>query len=138
MILISLIFLINGCASKIMESYVGKDIRMAMIDYGPPANAFDLGNGTRAFQWVKNSSYTTPTYISSNSYGSGYGNIYGNNYGSNFNANYNTSAWVTTNTVISGGRTIDSTCVYTIFSKWNSNRKAWIITGYKKPSLACE
>jgi len=137
LMLIGAIFF-SGCASKIMESYVGKDIRMAMLDYGPPANAFDLGDGRRAFQWVRNSSYTTPTYISSNSYGYGHGTVYGNSYSSNFNANYNASAWVSTNTVITGGQTINSTCVYTAFAKWDKQRKTWIITGYKKPSLMCE
>ena len=136
--LIVTIFILSGCASKIMQSYVGKDVRMAMVDYGPPQNAFDIGNGTRAFQWVMRSSYKTPTYISSNSYGSGYGNVYGTRYGSGFNATYNANAWVNTNTVITGGQTIHSKCVYTVFAKWSNERKGWIITGFKKPNLMCE
>jgi len=127
---IILILILNNCASKIMQSYVGKDIRMAVLDYGPPSNAFDLGNGIRAFQWIQNKSYTTPTYISSNSYLNGYGN--------NFNNTYSRSAWINTNTVISGGQTINSSCVYTLLTKWDKNRKAWIITGYKQPNLMCE
>jgi len=87
-------------------------------------------------------SYTTPTYVSTTgsatTYGYGYGtyNTFGSS--STFNGNYNTNTWLNTNTVISGGQTIHSKCIYTVFAKWNKERKAWIIIGYKKPPLMCE
>ena len=56
----SVVALLTGCASQIMQGYVGKDVREVMLDYGAPANAFDMGDGRRAFQWVIGSSYTTP------------------------------------------------------------------------------
>ncbi|HET9067061.1 MAG TPA: hypothetical protein VFN28_00355, partial [Amaricoccus sp.] len=34
-----------------MNSYVGKDITAAMVDYGPPAASFELPDGRSAFQW---------------------------------------------------------------------------------------
>ena len=44
------ILILSGCASQIMNSYVGNDVREVMVDYGTPANAFDMGDGRRAFQ----------------------------------------------------------------------------------------
>ncbi len=117
-----LIFVLGGCASQIMESYVGKDVREVMLDYGPPANAFDMGDGRRAFQWVIGSSYTTP--VSATTTGSV------NTYGS--------TSWVNSNTTITGGQTINSKCVYTLFGQWNEDRKGWLITDFKKPNLMCE
>ncbi len=114
--------LLTGCASQIMNSYVGKDVREVMLDYGPPANAFDMGDGRRAFQWVMNSSYTTPTTATTT------GTV--NSYGS--------SSWVNSNTMITGGQTITSNCVYTLFGRWNENTSGWSVTEFKKPNLMCE
>lgn len=111
-----------GCASQIMQSYVTKDVREVMIDYGPPQNAFDMGDGRRAFQWVMRSSYTTPTNVATSGNVTAYGN----------------SAWVNSNTQITGGQTINSRCVYTIFGRWDDSRKGWTITEFKKPNLMCE
>jgi len=111
-----------GCASMIMESYVGKDVREAVLDYGVPANAVDLGDGTRAFQWTMNSSYTMPVTATTTGYATSTG----------------PSAWVNTNTVISGGQTVNSSCTYTVLAKWNDPKKSWIISDYRKPRLMCE
>ena len=117
-----LIFVLGGCASQIMKSYVGKDVREVMLDYGPPANAFDMGDGRRAFQWVIGSSYTTPVTANTT------GNV--NTYGS--------TSWVNSNTTITGGQTINSKCVYTLFGHWSEDRNGWLITDFKKPNLMCE
>jgi len=122
LILIFTFVLITGCASQIMQSYVGKDVREAMLDYGPPANAFDMGDGRRAFQWAINSSYTTPSYATTT------GNIYGSG----------PTAWVTTNTVITGGQTINSRCIYTVFGRWNTQRNGWVIESFRPPNFMCE
>src|SRR3546814_10017838 len=79
---------VNGCASQIMKSYIGKDVREAVLDYGPPANAIDLGGDKRAFQWVMNSRYTTPVTATTT------GSV--NSYGP--------TAWVNTNTTVTGGQ----------------------------------
>lgn len=117
-----LILLVSGCASQIMQSYIGKDIREVMIDYGQPANAFDMGDGRRAFQWVKHSSYTTPVTSTTN----GSVSVYGSN------------AWVNSNTVISGGQTINSSCAYTLFASWREATKGWVVVDFKKPNIMCE
>ena len=124
--LVVIFIFLGGCASKIMESYIGKDIRTVVLRYGPPANAVDLGQGKRAFQWVMNSSYTTPTYVSTTSYGSAYGN------------RYNASAWVNSYSTITGGQVINSRCIYTLITKWSQSRKSWIVVGYQRPTLGCE
>ena len=59
-----LLVILSGCASQIMQRYIGQDAREVVVDYGPPANAMDMGDGRRAFQWVMDSSYTTPTTTS--------------------------------------------------------------------------
>ncbi len=43
-----------------MRTYIGQDIRNVELAYGPPVNQIDLGNGARAFQWLKISTDTTP------------------------------------------------------------------------------
>lgn len=124
----------NGCASKIMQGYVGKDVREVVLDYGSPTNAMDMGNGLRAFQWTKSHSYTTPTYVKSRSTGTGYGSSY--TYGNH--TDYNMNTYVNTNTVISGGQTINSNCVYTLFARWDKDKNGWIVTSFKKPNIMCE
>ncbi len=111
-----------GCASEIMKGYIGRPVQDVMLDYGAPTNAFDMGDGRRAFQWIIHSSYTTPAYSTTT--------------GSAYNTGYTT--WVNTNTQIYGGQTITSRCVYSLFARWKQNRNSWIIVGFKKPPLSCE
>jgi hypothetical protein len=121
MLLLNVVF-ITSCASQIMQGYVGKDMREVMLDYGPPANAFDMGDGRRAFQWVMNSSYTTPTYATTT------GNV--NSVGN--------SAWFNSNTQIHGGQTYTQRCAYTLFGRWDEGRQGWTVIGFKQPKLMCE
>lgn len=111
-----------GCASQIMEGFVGKDIREAQLSYGPPINAFDMGDGRRAFQWKINSSYTTPVYTTTT------GNVTSGGY----------QNWYSLNSITTGGQTFSTSCIYTLFAKPDPKNKSWIITGFKKPSLECE
>ena len=118
---LSVLFII-GCASQIMKSYIGKDVREIMLDYGPPVNAFDMGDGRRAFQWVKGTSYTTPA----TAYTTGSVNTVGY------------TSWVNSNTTITGGQTVTSTCVYSLFGRWNETAKGWFIEDFKEPNIMCE
>jgi len=129
-----ILLFVSGCASQIMQGYVGKDVRDIMLDYGPPANAFDMGDGRRAFQWVIDSSFTTPTYVTTTGAvnTSGTVNTYGNtSYG-------HANSWVNSNSVIHGGQTINSRCIYTLFGVWNEARNGWDVVGFKSPRLDCE
>lgn len=121
-LLVAVTLALVGCATQIMKSYVGKDVREVMLDYGPPLNAFDMGDGRRAFQWTMDGSYTTPITATST------GTV----------SNIGSTAWVNSNTTISGGQTINSTCIYTLFGRWNDERRGWLISDFKSPSLMCE
>ncbi len=119
-------FTLAGCASQIIQNYIGQPIQSVMLEYGPPANAFDMPDKTRVFQWVMHQSYTTPVHVNT------YGNA--NIYGSGSYAN----AWMTSNSTITGGETINSKCVYSLYSRWNKKDKSYYVTGFKKPSIMCE
>lgn len=116
------LLLLTGCASQIMRSYIGKDIREVVLEYGPPANAMDMGDGRRAFQWIMNSTYTTP--------------VIANTTGSATTTGYTT--WVNSNTTVSGGQSVSSSCVYTLFATWDEASKSWRVVDFKKPKFMCE
>jgi hypothetical protein len=101
-----------------MRSYVGQDVRRIELDYGPPSNAIDLGNGQRAFQWTRITVSRTP------------------------------GSAVTTTSKDKKGRKIQNTtysppthsvdrCLYTFFAAWNPQANGWIVTGIREPSLDC-
>ena len=121
-LLVVVLALLAGCASQIMSSYIGKDIREVVLDYGPPANAMDMGDWRRAFQWIMNTSYTTP--------------VYANTTGSATTTGYTT--WMNSNTTISGGQTVSSNCMYTLFTNWDEASKSWRVVDFKKPNFMCE
>ena len=51
---------LGGCVADTMRGYIGQDVRQVELAYGPPANVIDLGNGSRAYQWARISTSTTP------------------------------------------------------------------------------
>lgn len=111
-----------GCASQIMQGYVGQPVQVAMVDYGPPVNAIDMGGGARAFQWLMTQSFRTPVQTTNN------GVLYpvGN------------SLWWTQNTTVIGGQTVTNECLYTLLAQWSEERRVWVVTGFRKPPLRCE
>lgn len=113
---------LTGCASTVMKNYVGKPLQSAMLDHGPPVNAFDMPDGTRAFQWVKDRSFVMPTTMTNSGYATPIGN----------------AVWWTQNTQITGGQPVASACAYTMFAKWDDTQKSWIFTGFNKPKWECE
>ena len=117
--IVSTLAVIAGCvsATEIMESYVGKDVREVVIDYGPPANAMDMDDGRRAFQWVMTSSRTTPTTARTTGTVSADGD----------------AASVSSRTRITGGQTINSRRIYTLYGEWDESRNGWIITSFEQP-----
>jgi hypothetical protein len=122
-VLVALCIVLQGCASTIMQSYVQQDLRTVMLDYGPPENAFDMPDGTRAFQWIMGKSRGTAASAFSTtnaSVGSGAG------------------SWVTSNTTITGGRAIESKCIYTLFARWEESTKGWAVVSFHKPPFMCE
>src|ERR1700753_2374743 len=59
-VLVLAILWISGCTADTMRGYIGQDIRSVELANGPPSNQIDLGQGTRAFQWITISADTTP------------------------------------------------------------------------------
>ncbi|MCV2892576.1 hypothetical protein [Lentibacter sp. XHP0401] len=105
--------MVSGCASEILKSYVGKDVTEVMLEHGAPSNVFKLPDGRVAFQWNKDSYYTTPS--NTVVYGSG--------------------AYATATTY--GGGIHSYECVYTIFAKPNA-QDSFTVVDFKEPSLMCE
>lgn len=116
-ILLTALLAVAGCASDIMENFVGQDVSTAVLRYGPPVNVFDLPDGRRAFQWKMNSSYYVPQTTTFNAYGTG--------------------SYVSGSSTTTGGYAATQTCFYTIFGLPNTN-DSYTITGFQKPRLACE
>jgi hypothetical protein len=116
--LLALALMASGCASSIMRGYVGKPLQEAMLDYGPPSNAFDMPDGSRAFQWVMNSTYVTPTTVTSTTTPIG-------------------NTWYT-NTQIVGGQAISGQCVYTMLARWDAGQNAWLFYDFRPPNMMCE
>lgn len=115
---------ISGCASTHMKQYIGKDVREIIIDNGPPINAFDMGDGRRAFQFRwGGGTYVMPqtTTITGSSTTTG------------------NSAWYSGSAITSGGGIVTSEgCVLTYFAHRNEQKSAWIVTEYKVPKqLVC-
>jgi hypothetical protein len=122
--------LLAGCSSMIMQGYVGKDISEPIMDYGYPANAIDLPNGNRAFQWHITTSHYTPTTVTSTGNTDGTASLHGNML--SYNA-YNTQ----TSIVNQGGLSINE-CMYTLIAKKNREIESWTIVDYRKPTFRCE
>ncbi|MBN8872747.1 MAG: hypothetical protein J0H67_07925 [Rhodospirillales bacterium] len=113
-----LCLLLGACASDTMRGYVGQDIRMVTLEYGPPVNQIDLADGTRAYQWRKVSVSTTPPNAITTTDKDKKGR------------KVQTTQYV-------GGTQSVTTCLYTFFTAWNPARNAWIVTGFKEPSFDC-
>jgi hypothetical protein len=113
---------LSACATSIMRDFVGEPVQRVMVRYGSPANAFDMPDGRRAFQWVMGSSYTPPAYVSQTGNATAIGN----------------TVWWTQNSQISGGQPIHSECTYTMYGRWNETQNAWIIEGFEQPSFMCQ
>lgn len=110
---------LSACASATMRGYMGEPLQNAMLDYGPPANAFDMPDGSRAFQWVINTTYVTPAYATQTITPIG------------------RNMWMT-NTRIDGGQAITSGCVYTMLARWDEAQNTWVFYDFRRPSLGCE
>lgn len=123
---------LNGCtASAIMKSYVDKPLIEAVLDYGPPAGSFDMGDGTRAFIWEDTNSITMPGRAMTTGNASVYG--FGNT----------ASVYGTQTTTYTPASTSTWSCTYVIFAKQTrtdvEGPAAWTVVDYRKPSsFMCE
>lgn len=127
-IMVAIAMALSGCASSIMQSYVGKDINEVIMDYGAPINSFDMPDGKRAFQWHDTVTYQSPAIVNTYNNGAGTtlqsGSLYTHSYRGN------------STSVITPGYSNTDHCFYTLFAE--KIGKQWIVTGFRKPRLACE
>lgn len=113
---------LSGCATGIMEGYIGQPVQAGIARYGPPEYVFDMPDGRRAFQWRMESSTVMPTQT--------YGqvNIYAPP-GSYAQANYHQTT--------TGGQTVTQVCRYTMYARHDAASGAWVFESFEKPSLMC-
>jgi hypothetical protein len=116
--MIVVLLVLGGCVASTMRGYIGQDVRQVELAYGPPSNVIDLGNGTRAYQWARISTSSTP------------------------------ASAVTTTTRDKKGRRVSTTeliggqptvtrCLYVFMTAWSPQWNGWIVTGIREPSLDC-
>lgn len=129
--LIAIAVLISGCVSAAdkMKSYVGRDVRFVELTYGPPSNVIDMGNGVRAFQWTRVSTYTRPASIRTTTTTDvdrkrreGAAETHGEK---------------TTETQYSDAQTEVSRCIYSFITQYRKADRAWIVVSYEEPTFGC-
>ncbi len=122
---LAMALLLGGCATpgEQFKRYAGQDVREVMLDYGKPDNAFDMPDGQRAFQWVINRSYTTPTQVVTTR---------------TPRSRENPDDWVSSNTTIFGGELVESTCLYTLLASWDEGRQRWLVSRERSPRVSCQ
>ena len=123
-LLLLTLILLQGCASTHMKQYLNKDIREVIIDSGPPINAFDMGDGRRAFQFRwGGGTYVVPQTTSI----SGTSTTIAN------------STWYSGSAITTGGGVVTSEgCIITYFALWDVEKNTWVISEYRVPKqLVC-
>ncbi len=122
--LIPVLFGLSGCASQMMEKYIGQPIETVMLDNGPAAHVFDMPDQTRIYQWTAVKSYTAPVHVDTSET-------------SKENAAKGSSK-SESSTIITGGQTTNTTCVYSYYTRWNPYTSSYYVTGFRQPSFECE
>ena len=108
-----------ACASTHMKQYVGKDIREVLLDSGPPNYAFDMPDGTRAFQFRwGGGTYVVPQSTTTTGTVTAVGD----------------SAWYQSHSITTGGGVVTSEgCILTYITEWDEKRHGWIVIDYRYP-----
>lgn len=110
-----LLLLLSGCVSTEMKGYVGKDIREVILANGQPMGVIDMGDGSRAFQFMWGG--TSQTAVASNS-------------STQINSNWLGKAQIES----SGSAIVSSGCVISYITHWDEKRKSWIVFDYRYPN----
>lgn len=122
-LLATLVLFLVGCASTEMKSYTGQDIREVMLMNGQPIGVMDMGNGVRAFQfmWGGTNTTTVSSQVTTNA------DLSGND------------GWFRKGEIKSTGSALVSNgCVVAYLTKWDDQRRAWIVFDYRIPKkLIC-
>ena len=111
------VLLFAGCASQIMSKYIGQDIRKVAINYGPPTNSFDLGDGRRVFQWISTTNLTIPGTVQTTGTVTAIGN----------------TEWLNSNSTITSPPSLIQMDVCTYIAIWDEAQNAWIVSEVRIP-----
>lgn len=109
--------LLSGCATDIMQGYVGKSIQEPILDYGPPTNIVELDDGRRGYQWQINSSGVIPMTMPSSS------------------TVYSGGQMAVVNTQSTTYLPYSSECLYTLTA--TKQGKSYVVDGFRQPSFDC-
>ena len=110
--------LLTGCASDIMQTYLGQPLEAAMARYGPPDASFDLPDGRRAYQWAEVSTTVSPGYAVTRTRRDGGGGS-------------------ATRTELSPPTTSVSRCFYTMYARQDPATRGWVFDSFEPPALGC-
>lgn len=116
-LILTAVLALAGCASQVMQSYIGKDITEVAMDRGIPAGVMDLPDGRRAFMWQESQSMVMPATTSYSATGTG--------------------NWVNGTAVTYGGNVSTWNCTYTFIGQKNP-QGSYTVVDFRKPSLECE
>jgi len=109
---------LSGCASQILQSYVGKSVTEPILDYGPPASVVELAENRRAFQWQIDSSGIVPisTPTTASVYGPG--------------------GLTTVTSSSTSYLPYSQSCLYTLLA--TRSEDDWIVDSFREPTFGCE
>lgn len=115
---------LQGCYSKHMKAFIGRDIRYVVVSDGQSENAMDMPDGQRAFQFrVGGGAVAVPTRTTTN----GDIQLVGNSI-------YYSQQKLET----AGGIVRLPGCLVTYFARWDAAQKGWIVTSISYPKqLVC-
>ena len=112
-----LVLLLGGCVSTEMKGYVGKDIREVILTNGQPMGTMDMGDGSRAFQFMWGGSNQTSVTSS--------------------RTTQVNSDWLGKSSVQSSGNAVISNgCVISYITRWDEAKNGWIVFDYRYPNRA--
>ena len=140
-ILFAAVFALGGCATQVLENYVGTSLAQPVMDHGPPSAAFDMGDGRRAFVWTKTKRYTAPgTVVSSGSaFTASSGTLRSNGNHWTYTGQATTNIYAAA--IITPPENYAWQCHYTVFAipirTDIEGPASWRIVGYQKPKYGC-
>ncbi|MDX8410454.1 MAG: hypothetical protein R8K46_01080 [Mariprofundaceae bacterium] len=131
--IIASIFMLTGCATTHMQSYLGKDMRDVIADNGPPVKEIEVSETRRAFQY--NWDYGTFGH-STTSYNLEPPGRNGKTAPKGFTVQY--GYLIPNADMLTGHVALKPECAITFITEWNEALQKWIVVDYRgKNNLMC-
>ncbi len=111
--------MLMGCAPPVLDKYMGRPILDPMLDFGKPAEVFDLPDGRRAYQWEVSRQATRPSPRPVIGVGIGVGR----------------GGWGNVTTIGTSYETYTKSCRYTLIATRRGT--GWIVTEQRRPAPGC-